>query len=144
MYMKSRSDCIFCKIVAGQIPCTKVFEDESALAFMDICPLNQGHLLVIPKDHYETILEIEPDLYGHLASLICKLAKAAGMSIAPDGMNVMQLNGKAGNQVVPHVHLHLVPRWEGDGLTICAWEPVPGNADSIKATAEEIRGRLTR
>lgn len=140
--MKTRSDCIFCKIVAGDIPCTKVYEDDRALAFMDISPLNKGHLLVIPKEHYETILDIEPELFGHLAALICRIAKAANASVAPDGMNVMQLNGKAGNQVVPHVHLHLVPRWEGDGLTICAWEPVPGDATDIKATAEGIKAKL--
>jgi histidine triad (HIT) family protein len=140
--MTTASDCIFCKIVAGHIPCTKVFEDESALAFMDICPLNKGHLLVIPKAHYENILEMDPELYGHLASLICKLAKAVNMSIAPQGMNVMQLNGKAGNQVVPHVHLHLVPRWEGDALTVCAWEPVAGDKDAIAAAANMIRAKL--
>ena len=141
--MRTRSDCIFCKIVAGQIPCTKVFEDDSALAFMDICPLNKGHLLVIPKEHHEDILEMEPGLYGHLASLICKLAKAVNLSLAPHGMNVMQLNGKAGNQVVPHVHLHLVPRWEGDALTICAWEPVPGDPNEITAVADTIKAKLS-
>ena len=140
--MKTRSDCIFCKIVAGEIPCTKVFEDDSALAFMDICPLNKGHLLVIPKEHYDNILDIEPELYGHLASLICKLAKATNLSVAPAGMNVMQLNGRAGNQVVPHVHLHLVPRWEEDGLTICAWDPVPGDTNDIKAVAEMIKAKF--
>lgn len=141
--MNTRKDCIFCKIVAGEIPCTKVFEDESALAFMDISPLNRGHLLVIPKEHFETILDIDPQLYGHLASLICKLAKVVNAGLSPDGMNLMQLNGKAGNQVVPHVHLHLVPRWTGDGLTISAWEPIPGDMGQIADTAEMIKGKLS-
>ncbi len=140
--MKRMDDCIFCKIVAGEIPCTKVFEDDFALAFMDIMPLGKGHLLVIPKDHYGSILEIEPDLYGRLASLICKLAKPLKAAVNPDGMNVMQLNGKAANQVVPHLHVHLVPRWKSDGLTLSAWEPVPGDSEQISATAEAIKGHL--
>ncbi|MEW6348920.1 MAG: HIT domain-containing protein [Thermodesulfobacteriota bacterium] len=140
--MNRRDDCIFCKIAAGEIPCTRVFEDDRTLAFMDICPLNKGHLLVIPKEHFEHIGEIDPTLYGHLCAVICRLAHAAGKSLEPHGMNVMQLNGKAGNQVVPHVHVHLVPRWEGDGLTICAWEPVAGDKDEITAHAEKIKSKL--
>ncbi len=140
--MSVRNDCIFCKIVAGQIPCTKVFEDRLVLSFMDICPLNKGHLLVIPKDHYETILDIPADIYGHLASTICRIAKAVKDSLNPDGMNVMQLNGRAANQVVPHVHLHLVPRWTGDGLTICGWEPVQGDQNEIAAVAAQIRSMI--
>jgi histidine triad (HIT) family protein len=140
--MKMSEDCIFCKIVRGIIPSIKVYEDDKALAFMDIAPLNKGHLLVVPKDHVETILDINPQLYGHLASLICRLAKVVQAEVRPHGMNVMQLNGKAGNQVVPHVHMHLVPRWEGDELTICSWEPVMGNKDEISATADAIIKRL--
>ena len=140
--MSRDPDCIFCKIVAGEIPCTKVFEDDFALAFMDIMPLGEGHLLVIPKEHYGNILEIEPDQYGRLASLICKLAKALKAAVNPDGMNVLQLNGKAANQVVPHLHVHLVPRWESDGLSISEWEPVPGDSEKISATADTIKSRL--
>jgi histidine triad (HIT) family protein len=140
--MKMREDCIFCKIVEGIIPSIRVYEDDKALAFMDIAPLNRGHLLVVPKDHVETIVDIDPQVYGHLASLICRLAKVVQAEVQPDGMNVMQLNGEAGNQVVPHLHMHLVPRWEGDKLTICAWEPVMGNKDEIAATADAIRKGL--
>lgn len=140
--MKTRSDCIFCKIVAGDIPCTKLFEDDTTLAFMDISPLNRGHLLAIPKEHFETIGDIDPELYGHLASILCKLAKAVNKSISPAGLNVMQLNGKAGNQVVPHVHMHLVPREAGDGLAICAWEPILGDKNDIQAVATMIKANL--
>lgn len=140
--MTNSEDCIFCKIVSGQIPGTKVYEDDKVLAFMDIAPLNRGHFLVVPKEHVETITEIDPQLYGHLASVICRLAKATQTAVKPDGMNVMQLNGKAGNQVVPHVHMHLVPRWKNDGLTICAWEPVIGDKVEISAVAEKIKESL--
>ena len=141
--MKTAEDCIFCKIVAGKIPSTKIYEDETVLAFMDIMPLNKGHLLVIPKEHLETVVEADPHLYGHLASVICKIAKAVHAAVEPDGMNVLQLNGKAANQVIPHLHMHIVPRWEGDGLTISAWDPVMGNSEEISATAETIKQKLS-
>ncbi len=137
-----KDDCIFCKIAGGEIPCSKVFEDDETLAFMDIAPLNKGHLLVIPKNHFDNILEIDEEKYGRLFSVICKIAKAVGASLAPDGMNVLQLNGKAANQVVPHLHIHIVPRWTGDGLTISAWEPIAGDMKDISAIAEMIKSRL--
>ncbi|MBI5250637.1 MAG: HIT family protein [Desulfomonile tiedjei] len=140
--MRTSKDCVFCKIVAGEIPCIRVFEDDKVLAFMDISPLNKGHLLVIPKEHFETMLEIDSRLYGHVAGVICDLAKAANAALNPEGMNVMQLNGKAGNQVVPHVHMHLVPRWTGDGLRICGWEPIPGDKSEILQHAEKIKAEL--
>lgn len=141
--MRTREDCIFCKIVAGAVPCTKVYEDDKALAFMDIMPLNKGHLLVIPKEHFENIVEIDSQLYGHLAALICKISKAVQSGIEPQGMNVLQLNGEAANQVVPHLHIHIVPRWANDGLTISEWEPVMGNSEEISAAAELIKGKLS-
>jgi len=141
--MTAKSDCIFCKIASGEIPCTKVYEDDRALAFMDISPLSKGHLLVIPKEHCPNIVEMDPELYGYLCSLIAKLARAVNSALEPDGLNVQQLNGKAANQVVMHLHVHLVPRWYGDGITISEWELVPGNMDEIAAVAEKIKGKLT-
>jgi histidine triad (HIT) family protein len=138
-----RDDCIFCKIAAGEIPCSKVFEDDTTLAFMDIAPLNKGHLLVIPKTHFDNILEIDEETYGRLFSLICRIAKAVGAGISPDGMTVMQLNGKAASQVVPHLHIHIVPRWMGDGLAISSWESVTGDMKDISATAEIIKSKLS-
>ncbi|MDA8408580.1 MAG: HIT family protein [Deltaproteobacteria bacterium] len=137
--MGHRDDCIFCKIVKGEIPCIKIYEDEKALAFMDIAPLNEGHVLIVPKNHYETILNIEPDVFGWLGNVAAKVCKAVQKTLKPDGINVMQLNGKAANQVVPHLHIHIVPRNFGDGLSICAWDPIPGSMDQIKSTAEAIR-----
>jgi histidine triad (HIT) family protein len=141
--METRDDCIFCKIVAGSIPSSKIYEDDKAIAFMDISPLNKGHLLVVPKEHLENIFEIGPDLYGHLMALICRIAKAVKEVVAPDGMNILQLNGRAGNQVVPHLHIHIVPRWSGDGLTITSWEPVMGDMAEIAATGERIKAKLS-
>jgi histidine triad (HIT) family protein len=139
-----KDDCIFCKIAAGEIPCSKVFEDDTTLAFMDIAPLGKGHVLVIPKNHFDNILEIDEETYGRLFSVICRIAKAVGASTSPDGMTVMQLNGKASDQVVPHLHIHIVPRWTGDGLRISAWESVSGDMKDISRNAESIKSNLSR
>jgi histidine triad (HIT) family protein len=135
-------DCIFCKIAAGQIPCTKVFEDDRVLAFMDINPLNDGHLLVIPKNHAATILEVSEADFAAVATATHKVAAAVQKALNPDGINVLQLNGKAANQVVPHLHVHIVPRWSGDGLTISRWEIIPGDMEKVSATAEKIAKAL--
>jgi len=142
--MKTDRDCIFCKIVAGEIPCFKVYDDDRCIAFMDISPLNPGHLLVVPKEHFGNILEIDPGMYGHLAGVVCRLSKAVQAAIRPDGMNVLQLNGKAANQVVPHLHVHLVPRWHDDRIRISEWEPVLGDKDSIRSMADLITAKLAK
>jgi histidine triad (HIT) family protein len=140
--MTRDEDCIFCKILNGDIPCVKIFEDDKVLAFMDIMPLNKGHLLVIPKIHVGNLMEIDPLLYGHIAAVTSTISRAVKKAVNPDGINIMQLNGKAANQVVPHLHMHLVPRWEGDGLTICSWTPVMGEQAEIEAVAEQIKSSL--
>jgi histidine triad (HIT) family protein len=132
-------DCIFCKIVNNEIPSVKVYEDDRVFAFLDINPLNAGHLLVIPKAHAETIHEISEADFVAVAAATHKLATAVKKALNPDGINLMQLNGKAANQVVPHLHVHIVPRWSGDGLTICKWELVAGDMEAIKAVAEKIQ-----
>ena len=135
-------DCIFCKIVSGEIPCTKVFEDDHVLAFMDINPLNDGHLLVIPKTHANTILEIEERDFMAVTAAVHKIAGAVQAALKPDGINLLQLNGKAANQVVPHLHVHIVPRWSGDDLKISQWEIVPGDFEKINGVAERIVSAL--
>ncbi len=140
--MGNSEDCIFCKIVAGDIPSMKLYEDDQVIAFMDIMPVSRGHLLVVPKVHVENVFEVDPALYGHVASVMSKMAKAIKAALNPDGINIMQLNGKAANQVVPHIHMHLMPRWEGDGLTVSQWEPVMGDQEAINATCEQIKEQL--
>lgn len=141
--MAGHDDCIFCKLVAGEIPSHRVFEDDDAVAFMDISPLNPGHLLVVPRAHHAQIFDIEPALYGRLATVAAHLAGALRSALAPDGLNVLQLNGEAANQVVPHVHFHLVPRWDGDGLEVSRWNPVAGDMTAIAETAARIREQIT-
>ncbi len=140
--MKKDENCIFCKIVDGIIPCFKVYEDDRILAFMDINPLNPGHALVIPKEHSATIFDISPEDYGRISIVAARIAVAVKNVMRPDGINIMQLNGKAANQVVPHVHMHVTPRWFGDGLAISEWEPVPGNMEIIRKNARLISEQL--
>lgn len=140
--MNKDGNCIFCKIVDGIIPCIKVYENAKILAFMDINPLSPGHTLVIPKEHAENIFDISPEDYALISGIAARIASAINKSLKPDGVNIMQLNGKAANQVVPHLHMHVTPRWFGDGLTISAWEPKPGNMESVKENAELIKAHL--
>ncbi len=102
-------DCIFCKIVAGQIPCSKVYEDDEVLAFMDIGPIVKGHTLVIPKAHWQDLFDTPPDLVGRV------VAAAQMNGLKADGVNIFQANRKAADQVVPHLHFHVIPRRLADG-----------------------------
>ncbi len=135
-------DCVFCKIINGEIPSEKVYENDKVYAFMDINPLNDGHVLIVPKSHAGTIHEIGEDDFLAVMSATHKLAAAVRKALNPDGINLMQLNGKAANQVVPHLHVHIVPRWSGDGLTISQWEIVSGNLEKVKSVAEQIKNSL--
>ncbi len=130
-------DCIFCKIIAGQIPGIKVYEDDRSLAFMDINPRSDGHCLIIPKTHAPTLFDIgKEDLMG-VMDTARKVALAIKTSLSPDGMLVYQLNGRAAMQLVDHFHLHLVPRWENDGVDLSHGFQ-PGNMDKIRAIAAKI------
>ena len=137
-------DCIFCKIVSGEIPSVRVYEDDSVFAFMDINPINQGHLLIIPKAHAATIHEIPEADFLAVMSATHKLAAAVKKALNPDGINLLQLNGKAANQVVPHLHVHIVPRWFGDGVTVSQWQLVAGDMEKIKGVAEKIQSEIVK
>ena len=134
-------DCVFCKIRDGLIPSVKVFEDERIFAIMDINPLNEGHLLVIPKAHAATIYDIAEDDLGRSAVVAKRIALAAQRALRPDGLNLAQANGAAAFQSVPHFHLHLIPRWNGDGKGF-DWKLVKGDPERIRATGERIRAAL--
>ncbi len=109
-------DCVFCKIIAGEIPSLKIFEDEKVLAFLDIGPLADGHLLVIPKKHYERLDEMDTEDITALSAVLPKLARALVIATNAQGYNLLQNTGECAGQVVPHVHFHLIPRMPGDGL----------------------------
>ena len=107
----SDNKCIFCKIIDKSIPNAIVYEDDKFLVFLDKSPINYGHTLVIPKDHFNNILEMPISFVGELYSLVPQIARAVITTIGGDGFNISQNNGKSANQIIPHVHVHMVPRF---------------------------------
>ena len=135
-------DCVFCKIRDGQIPAFKLYEDARTLAFMDINPLNPGHCLVVTKAHAPTIFDADPaDLEAAIVAAK-KVATAVRSAIGADGLNVLQANGPAAFQSVPHFHLHVIPRFANDGKGF-DWKLVAGNKEEIKKNAEKIQAALS-
>jgi histidine triad (HIT) family protein len=110
-----QQDCVFCRIVAGQLPATKVYEDAELLAFIDIGPLVKGHTLVIPKQHMNLVTDAPPGVLARVMHLVQKVACAQMNGLKADGVNIHQANGAAAGQVVPHLHFHVVPRFKDDG-----------------------------
>lgn len=135
------ADCVFCKIRDGQIPSAKVYEDERTFAIMDINPLNPGHCLVVTKTHAATLFEAEPADLAAAITTAKRVATAIRAALKPDGLNMLQANGAAAFQSVPHFHLHLIPRFVGDGKGF-DWPLVAGDRDEIGANAEKIRAAL--
>ena len=135
------SDCVFCKICDGQLPSMKIYEDERTLVIMDINPLNPGHCLVLTKTHAATLFDSEaPDLAAAMDAAQ-KVALAIREALRPDGLNLLQANGAAAFQSVPHFHLHLIPRWMNDDKGF-DWKLVPGDRAEITTTGEKIRAAL--
>ena len=134
-------DCVFSKIRDGQIPSMKVWEDERTLCIMDANPLNSGHCLVLTKTHAPTIFDAPvEDLQAAIATAK-RVAIAIQRALKPDGLNMLQANGPAAFQSVPHLHLHLIPRWMRDGKGF-DWTLVPGQRDQIIKVGERIRAVL--
>jgi histidine triad (HIT) family protein len=130
------ADCIFCKIIKGEIPCSKIYEDKDVLAFLDIMPITKGHTLVVPKKHSENIFDIgEKELYAVMKA-VKKLAPAVKEAVSADGINIGINNNKAAGQLVPHAHVHIIPRKEGDGLK--SWE----NRKYEKGELEEYHRKI--
>ena len=135
------ADCVFCKIRDGAIPSKKIYEDDATLAFMDINPVNTGHCLVVTKAHAATIWDADvSDLQAAIATAQ-KIAIALVAAVKPDGLNMLQANGAAAFQSVPHFHLHLIPRWVRDGKGF-DWKLVPGDRAQIATIGDRVRAAL--
>jgi len=133
-------DCIFCKIVNKEMPASVIFENTKVLAFLDIYPVNKGHVLIIPKKHYETILEIPDELLGDVIKASKKVSKAVMKTMKADGFNVGMNNYKASGQLVPHAHFHIIPRYENDGLK--PWPQGSYQEGEMKLVAESIKKNI--
>lgn len=132
------SDCIFCKIIAGEIPSKRIYEDTDHIAFLDIFPAGRGHSLVIPKEHYVDIHSMPADIYGGIAATAKKVADLLQEKLDSQGTTIFQMNREAGWQTVFHAHMHVIPRWSNDGLHK-PWDIAP--ADS--AELESLHALLT-
>jgi len=139
--MNQHPDCIFCKIIGGEIPCIKLYEDEDTLAFMDINPASPGHALVIPREH---AIDVHAVSDGAIAATVIsakKVAAAIDRALQPQGLNLLQCNGEAAGQSVFHFHMHVLPRSEGDDLKM-NWGLQAGDMDAIGKLAERISANL--
>jgi len=135
-------DCIFCKLAAGEIPAVKVLDEDKVLAFMDINPASRGHMLVIPKDHAENIFEISEADLSAVMGAVKRCAAAVKEVVKAEGITVLQLNGKASDQLVPHLHVHIMPRWENDGMPVSQWEMGKGDPEELEKLAREIKQHI--
>lgn len=109
-------DCIFCKIISGEIPCSKVYEDELFIAFLDISPIRKGHTLVVPKKHFDNIFDTPEEEAAEIYKVAAKVATAVKEATKSSGVNIIQNNGTDAGQEVFHSHLHIIPRAKGDGF----------------------------
>ena len=131
-------NCIFCRIVKGELPGTRVYEDDDVLAFLDINPISPGHSLVIPKGHFETLLDLPEELGAKMAPALARIGRAVMAATGADGFNCLQNNFAASGQIVFHSHWHVIPRFEGDGLTQWPHKTTTDPA-AMQALAESIR-----
>lgn len=136
-------DCVFCKIIRGEVPSVKLYEDERTYAFMDINPLAPGHSLVIPKHHAENIYVTPPHASGEAMVTLSKVAAAINRAVKPEGINILQANGPGAQQSVFHIHFHIIPRNTDDGLTM-NWELQSGDMAEINSVAHKIRAEIEK
>jgi histidine triad (HIT) family protein len=129
-------DCIFCKIVAGEIPSDKIYEDEGVLAFMDIRPVSRGHALVIPKNHSKDVLEVEEKDLHQVLAVARKLSHAVMKAVGAEGFTISTNRGEAAGQTVFHLHFHIIPRFRNDGLK--PWQ----HQETEPKTRKEIAGKI--
>jgi len=136
-------DCVFCKIIAGQIPSTIVHSDEKVFSFLDINPANKGHTLVVPRTHYPTFNDIPPSEIQHLFETAQTISKAMEKGLHADGYNLMCNNKRPAGQEVDHVHIHIIPRFNGDHVSVkLGWEYKKYDKGEEKTVADKIRKHL--
>ena len=134
-------DCIFCKIANGEIPSATIYENSDFRVILDVAPANRGHALIIPKEHFQDIFDIDAVTAGKLFSLATEVARAMKSVLHCDGLNIVQNNGLIAGQTVFHFHLHLIPRYEGDGIKL-TWEQHESDSTDLQELAREIRKKI--
>lgn len=130
-------NCIFCKIIAGDIPSMRVYEDDVCVAILDINPAAPGHTLILPKKHYQDLFEMDEETAGKLLMVAKEIGKRQMERLGAQGVNLVQNNGAAAGQTVLHFHLHVIPRFENDGSMVL-WNPTEPSMDDLKAICEKL------
>ncbi|MDE5778039.1 MAG: HIT family protein [Lachnospiraceae bacterium] len=136
-----KEDCLFCKIANGEIPSTTIYENNDFRVFFDIAPASKGHALIVPKQHYNDIFDMDAETGGRLFSLATAVARALKKELKCEGMNIVQNNGLIAGQTVFHFHLHLIPRYTGDTVNI-VWQPGEADQNELQALAKAVRKDL--
>jgi histidine triad (HIT) family protein len=134
-------NCVFCKIIGGEIPSKKVYEDEKFIAILDIAPAAAGHILLLPKAHSDSLLDADAATLAAAPPLLARLANAVKAAFGADGVNIVQNNGAAAGQTVNHLHFHVIPRKNGDNLNIL-WKPTSPSAEELAEAAEKLAKSL--
>lgn len=135
---KSDDKCIFCKIVKGEIPCAKIFEDDKVISFLDIAPANKGHALIVTKNHYETLVEVPDECLNDMMLKAKKIAQAMSAALGNEGFNILMNNKKVAGQLVPHAHVHVIPRFSGDRIKL-NWMARKYKANELDEYKEKIK-----
>ena len=135
------STCIFCKIAAGEIPSKTVYEDEKFRVVMDLGAASEGHALIIPKNHYANLMELDEETAAGVLPLAGKISRAMMKGLKCDGLNLVQNNGEEAGQTVMHFHLHVIPRYKG-GAEVIEWKPGSPTAEEMEAAASRIKAEL--
>ena len=134
-----KDDCIFCKIANGDIPTNALYEDELVKVIFDLGPASKGHVLILPKNHFDNIYDLDDATAAHIFKTAVKIANAMKVSLDFDGLNVLQNNGEAAGQTVFHFHMHIIPRYNGDTVNV-GWEPGNITAEEI----EELKNTISK
>lgn len=135
-------DCVFCKILRGEIPSTKVLETEDAVVFLDIHPVNLGHVLVVPKEHHASLLDLPDHVSAHVGSLLPRVCRAVRSATGADGFNVIVNNGRAAGQTVDHGHWHIIPRFHDDAVH-WPWPHIEYSGDGLAQMQSRIERELS-
>ena len=137
------AECIFCKIISGEIPAAKFLEEDGVVGFLDINPANKGHALVVPKRHAETLIDLSPEEAGELAKAVRRVSEAVLKASGGDGFNVLQNNYPAAGQIIPHAHVHVIPRFKDDGLDL-KWKRKEYAEGEMKEFNEKLKNFLKK
>jgi len=136
-----KKDCLFCNIAKGSIPSATIYEDSHFRVFMDVNPASRGHCLIVPREHFDNIYDLDSETAGRLFSLATCIARALKQALDCDGLNVVQNNGIVAGQTVNHFHLHLIPRYEGDDLDIL-WKPREASPEELEELRKLIKSKI--